>query len=134
MKYDFIFKAVVKNNELEFTNKPALKRILQPLENKVLDIVIKQGGRLRSSQQNRYYWGVVLDIISQDLGYTPQECHALFKSMFLSKEILVKGKMCRITGSSKKLKISDFCTYIDRIIQWAGENSIVIPPSDSIDL
>jgi len=124
-----IFKGKVVDGKIKTSN--LFHKYLKHLEDKEIEITIRKGGRLRSLQQNAYYWGVVLPVISQDTGHTPMELHALFKGLFLTKEIKVKDKWHRITGSTKGLKISDFCIYLDTVIRWANENGIIIPsPED----
>lgn len=51
-----------------------------------------------------------------------------------TKEIMVKGETRRIIGRSSKLKVSDFSIFIGNVIQWCGENSIIIPKPKSIEI
>lgn len=64
----------------------------------------------RSNPQLRYYFGVVLDMISEELGYELEECHFLMVGMFLKP----MGK-----ETTKGLTTQDFCNYLDKIRRWA---------------
>ncbi len=40
-----------------------------------LKITIEEYKEKRSNPQNRYYWGVIVDILGKSLGYTKNEIH-----------------------------------------------------------
>ena len=72
---------------------------------------------LRSTPQNRYYWGVVVQILSDHIGFTPEETHEVLKHKFLQpKEKL--GYM--IYPNTSQLTTQEFNTYIERIQRWAA--------------
>lgn len=48
----------------------AMDRHLATLKGKPVIIAIKQERSTRSSQQNRYWWGVVVPLLAEHLGYT----------------------------------------------------------------
>jgi hypothetical protein len=78
----------------------------------------------RSDRQNRYYWGVVLKIIGQELGYLPDEVHQLMAKNFLSYEN--KGDM--FVKSTTKLKVAEMEDYLETVRRFASmELSIYIP-------
>ena len=81
----------------------------------------------RSNPQLRYYFGVVLDMISEELGYELLETHELMLQMFL-----------RPTGrqSTKGMTTEEFVRYTDTIKRWAlKERQINIPdpPNEKTD-
>lgn len=79
----------------------------------------------RSLGINAFYWAVVLPLVSDDTGHTPEELHILFKGMFLTKEIKkVLGKDVRVTRSTTDLATGEFIQYLDKIV---AETKIVIP-------
>ena len=43
--------------------------------------------KIRSNPQNRYYWGVIVEILSQEFGLSKNETHELLKSEHL-KDLL----------------------------------------------
>lgn len=88
--------------------------------------------RIRSLPENRYYFGVVVKIISDELGYTREEVHEILKQKFLSEVIFLKTKESvkeiRIPRSTTNLKTVEFEEYLSSIRQWASmELSIYIP-------
>jgi hypothetical protein len=87
----------------------------------------------RTEQQNRYYWGAYLPMISEQTGeHDLDSLHTLFKGKFLTKKIVkVLGYDTRITGSTTDLSVNDFCEYIMNIEALTG---IQAPPPENYDL
>jgi hypothetical protein len=98
-----------------------------------LEVTVKRLRATRSTVQNRYYWGVVVQMLSDDLGYTPDEMHALLKMKFLPKRLAIcdgNGEILDefvVGGSTRELTTADFGEYLDAIRQWAAERGLVIP-------
>lgn len=69
--------------------------------NKRITITVKRFHRPRSNQQNKYYWGVVLEIISEYTGYSPEEVHEMMRAKFLSH--VLKMKIKRRAKAAKEL-------------------------------
>ena len=84
-----------------------------------IEIVIRRRVCDRSYDQNRYYWGVVLKLISDHTGHTPQELHEQFKTRF--------G-----VSSTAELSTKAFTEYIERICALAATENIVIPEPDQV--
>jgi hypothetical protein len=84
----------------------------------------------RTQQQNRYYWGVYLPMISKETGELDLDAlHKLFTGKFLSngiKEVL--GEKVRMTKSSATLTISEFMEFITAI---EAETGIEAPPTEN---
>lgn len=94
-------------------------------------LMIDRWKDLRSDNQNRYYWGVVIKILSDELGYFPEEMHEALKLKFLRKE----SKPLPTVRSTTSLTTSEFEDYLETVRVWAiteyqiripmpGENSI----------
>jgi hypothetical protein len=92
----------------------------------------------RSNQQNRYYWGVLVKILSNELGYTPEEVHEVIKYKFLLTERTFTTKegdvrQLFVAGSTASLSTSDFEALMSRIRSWASaELSIYIPEPNEV--
>lgn len=78
----------------------------------------------RSLNQNRYYWGIVVGLISQTTGYTPSEAHQELGKMFLqyTKENRV------FIRSTTDLNTAEAEKYFEDCRLWAWhELNIKIP-------
>ena len=87
---------------------------------------------IRSNPQNRWYWGVCIDMISEHTGFTSDEVHEILKHKFLNKEVVIKEKVKKyffhITKSTTELTTGEFKRYMEDIQRWASESlGLVIP-------
>lgn len=89
----------------------------------------------RSIQQNKYYWGIVIDCISSHLGYEPSEVHELMKYMFNYKRYKkVDGTRMQVGQSTAKLNKQEFSLYVEQIIGWAAdEMNLHIPSTQELE-
>lgn len=107
---------------------------LQNHEGKDIYVSISEPKSIRSEQQNKYYWGVVLDILSKEIGYETDEWHELLKNKFLSREMVVKNEAHVVGSSTTKLTTKGMEGYLEQIRRWAAtELSISIPLPNEID-
>ena len=82
----------------------------------------------RSKQQNRYYWGVVLHLLSEHTGHDPEELHEHFLIELAPT----------VDGLKQSLRTSDMDTaqmtdYIDKIRNFAAREGVVIPEPNEIE-
>lgn len=82
----------------------------------------------RSTQQNRYWWGVVVPMVKDGLramGYddvkTDEDSHEVLKALFLKKKISNGLEEIEITGSTTDLSKTDFMCLIDDVAKWCSE-------------
>ena len=78
----------------------------------------------RSNNQNRYYHGVVLELLSAHTGYTKSEMHEILKSLFLKslKTLATKTgpKEVEYTRSTTELNTSEFEKYMSEVREFAS--------------
>lgn len=98
-------------------------------------VKVTKGGR-RSTQQNRYLWGVVYETILdhgfREMGYRPKELHEFFLGEHYGwEEIDVFGrkKVRPMEGSSDKSKL-EFVDHVAFIQEKMAEQGIYIPDPD----
>jgi len=79
----------------------------------------------RSTQQNSYYWGVIVDLISGETGYTPDETHDLIKSTFLKnkKVLVVNNKPTEVVSikSTTDLSTKQMEEFLSFVRMWASQ-------------
>lgn len=72
--------------------------------------------RARSSQANRYLFGVVYRLIADHLGYSVDEIHDAMKVKFRSREDVSTGlTVVRSTRTGS----DDFWAYVDEVRHWS---------------
>jgi len=100
-----------------------------------------KGGR--SSQANRYYWGVVVELIFKALKeggieITREGTHELLKMRFLTTDLRlgVEGEVVTMMRSTTELAQDEFGAYIEHCVQFAAEYlNVVIPgPGEQIEM
>lgn len=96
-------------------------------------------GKNRSNPQNKYYWGCVVQILSDELGYTKNEIHDLIKFRFLSSPESIKGRTGIVqlikTRSTQELDTKEFEQLMSEVREWASiELGIYISEPNEIPL
>jgi hypothetical protein len=128
----------VKGGRFEMRNRKAVIARLARMKDCEGVITFEPRKAARSVLQNRYYWGVVVDLLSDHTGFSPEELHEILKAKFLPKKLAVcdgngevQGEFV-IGGSTAKLNKLEFGEYVERIRQWAAESlDVVIPDPDT---
>ena len=125
-------KFSVQNNKIIYHNPERLTTEIKKYSEGWL--TVSDNKPSRSNQQNAYYWGVVVKILSSETGYTPDEMHEVLKFKFLgTREISFKGEKIPTLNDSKSLKTNEFEEYLTKIREWASaELSIYIPTPNEV--
>jgi hypothetical protein len=119
------YKTNIEKGKLLITDP--LQDRLNMLTEKEVYVTITTPKKNRSLNQNAYYW-ILLDLLSDELGYTSDEMHTLCRQRFLKKFINVKGKELCTTKSTTELSTVEFEEYTAKIRQWASiDFSLYLP-------
>lgn len=103
--------------------------------NTPVDVTVTRHRRPRSVNQNRYYWGVVLNLIADHTGHTEEELHEIYKRKFLPARIVhYNGVDIRMPTSTPDTDTLEFTNYIERIRAEAGMMGITIPDPEQVRL
>lgn len=102
-------------------------------DNTIVTLEVHTRKPKRTEQQNRYYWGVYLPIISKETGESDLDAlHELFKGKFLTEGIVeVLGEKVRKKRSTTELGVADFCQFILDIETLTG---VTPPPTENWEL
>ncbi len=112
--------ARIEKGKLVWENPVLLTRQLSALNGKEVNVVIKQKGKSRSKNQNDYYFGVVIEILAQQTGYSVDEMHEVMKAKFLSETRELAGESITVSKSTTSLTTVDFEKYLSDIREWAS--------------
>ena len=122
----------VKGGKLKLDAPQSYLVELSRLEGQRIELTIRKERHVRSLSQNKYYWGVIIEILSNNFGYDKEEMHEALKFKFLKKH---EDTDLVTVGSTAKLSTAEFTEYIDEIIRWAStEYQVVIPSADGLEL
>ena len=81
------FLAHVQDSKVKVLDTQRYLAHLKKLESKDVEITVQKVRSIRSQQQMRYYWGVVVKIIADDGGNDPEEVHEALKEIFAPQKI-----------------------------------------------
>ena len=124
-----IFYGTIEKDTFKLDNQDRFKKYLSTLKGRV-QLTVRPAKKKRSSQQNRYYHGVVVKILAEELGYEYEEMHQALKFKFLK----INHPTLPTTRSTAKLSTVEFMDYIDQIVRFASQElNIIIPDPDQID-
>src|SRR5665213_2364304 len=83
-------------------------------------------GKGRSNPQNKYYWGVVVQILSDEIGYTKSEIHEMLKYKFLTSMESIKNTRTGISylipkeKSTTQLDTKEFEEFMTQVREFAS--------------
>ena len=127
-----IFTGTVEKGKLilDKPNKYLVK--LASLEGKKIELVIRKKKSQRSIQQNRAYFGIAVEILSNHTGFSKDEIHDALKQKFASRTDDKTG--LTIVESTAKMTTIRFMEYYAGIQQWAAEFlNCFIPSPNEVD-
>jgi hypothetical protein len=118
-----IFLGKVNYGKLILDNKPRFNDYLCALEGSEVEVIVGKIQKPRTKRENRYYWGVVVKLISEEIGLSPEETHEALKLQFLKEhiDIVVKAQIEPIfyIRSTASLTTVEFEEYLTNIRMWA---------------
>ena len=122
-----LFSGKIENGKVIFEDKGKFQQYLQKLEGQKVNVSVGKPQDQRTKAENNYYWGVIVQIVADELGLIPDEAHELLKSFFLKKGIEYKGKRWEVIGSTAKLSVKEFEEYCEKCRNWGMVQGIQIP-------
>lgn len=114
-------------------------------EGQRVEFTIEKAKNKRTNPQNRWYWGVAVQMVSQrmlELGspISKEDCHVMIKMavgniepILIYEEIVIEstGEIIKRMRSTSELSTTDFMAFKQHIQQWAIETiDINIPDPD----
>ena len=138
VKTDLVASAFVKQGRLIIRNRRVFDaQIRQFREGAEVEIEVTIRQATRSLHQSAWYWGVIVESISDHTGYTPDEVHEFLKMKFIPKKLSVTDGNGEIRdefvigGSTCKMNPSQFGEFCESIRRWAADSlDIDIPDPD----
>lgn len=136
------FLSKIENGKLSFLNENKVKSFISSMEGRDVVINIKKHKKNRSNAQNRWYWGVALKKITEDLYniqgelFTKEEIHAYHKAVVTSSkfntlnvlghEVIVFNDIS--TKSMNTIQFNNFKQSIQN--HWAIRNIDIPDPQE----
>lgn len=112
-----IFTGSVDNGGLKFDRRSSVDEYIGTLIGQRVEVIIRKPKTSRSTLQNSYYFGVVVEILAKELGYDKDEIHEILKYKFLQSNAMGMPYV----KSTTKLSTGEFEDYLEKIRRWAAE-------------
>ena len=125
-----IFRGFVESGKLKLVRPELFASFLLGIQGDV-EMVVKKPRKERSLNQQGYYFGVVVKMIADELGYLkPEDAHNELRAMFL----LIEEKPMRRYRSTTDLSTVEMEEYMSKIRAWAAiEIPLFIPLPNEIE-
>lgn len=127
----FQFK-VSEEGEIKIINRKEFEReMVQNFKGKTVIGTFKKPRKMRSNQQNSYYWSCVVPEVLDGLieaGFEPNELnkevvHDMLRHKFLKVDLPspeFTGEFITVTKSTTELGVGEFLDYIAEIQRWSA--------------
>tara|TARA_R110000868_G_scaffold149088_1_gene371329 strand:+ start:359 stop:814 length:456 start_codon:yes stop_codon:yes gene_type:complete len=126
---NIVFYSSVERGHLSNDCRQKIQNALHSLEGRPVKITIEQRKKLRSQNQNAFYWAVIIPLIVNVFNEYGNNVDAEQVHEFLKDEvgklskiiILPNGEKKKISGSTAELGTMGFEDYLTKVRVWAGE-------------
>lgn len=127
-----VFRGVATDKGTVDLEQPVVFRwYVRRLAGKRVEVTVRRPVLKRTTPQNKYYFGVVVQTIAFEWGWRKQELHDALRAEFLVED---GDKPVKRIRSTTELSIEEFSEYIEQIKQMAAESGIYVPDSDEVSL
>lgn len=82
-----------------------------------VEMIVRKPSKARSSRQNAYYWGVVIEIIHTETGEDRDAIHGILSKKFLTR---TGWQGNSYVLSTARLSTTEFEQYLESCRQWAA--------------
>jgi len=125
-----VFKGKVDNGRIVLKDPKKYSLVVWSLNNKDIELTVGKPSKTRSNQENRYYWGVVIKILSDETGYSDNEMHDALRMLFL----LDRERKVPTLISTTSLSTVQFEEYMSKVRAWASSDlDVYIPEPNEVD-
>ena len=126
------FHGRVKDGKMTVTQRPLMDAYLASLPDGPVTVAIERPYNRRSSEQNAYYWGVVIRCCSLATGHSSKELHDIFRAALLPMRVAeFGGKKVELPAQTHTMSTAEFSAYIDQCRQFAAE-TVGVPIPDPV--
>lgn len=118
---------------MNFENEDRFNDYLMTLEGEY-DLSIAKPTKQRSNPQNRYLHGVIIKLLSDELGYTPAEMKEVLRNKFFYKMVIIGNEEIKVLLSTGIYTTVELEEKMSQIRTWASVDlSIYIPLPNEVD-
>lgn len=118
-----VFLGTAKEGELIYDEPKAVEEYLRYDVPGKVEVIIRKPKNKRTLPQNKYYWSVIVEMISNETGNSKDDIHKLLKYEFLSEVAdIPSGEEYLYIRSSTELTTIEWEDYNKKCRMWASDN------------
>lgn len=122
-----VWKGKIEKGKLKLNDQDSFRNWINSQKDRFIELVVRSPKRIRSQQQNKYYWSVIVEGLSNHLGYHQDEMHGILKYEFAKK------LDTNTTTDMSTIEFSEF--YIKWIRDWAqAEHDLYLPLPNEMEI
>ena len=131
-----IFLGRIDKGKVSFQNRPLFDQYIKSFKDgTLLEIIVKKFKETKSDPLRKYYFGVVMKLLSEETGYTKDEMHDAMKAKFAStygeNDLLI---IQSVFSNKSKMSIEDKQDFIEQVKRWAATYlSLYIPDPNEVE-
>lgn len=139
-KVKLVFYGELVNNEFTMHNRDRFLKYIGKMSGQDktkpvrIKMTVEKVRKTRSEQQNRYYWGVVVAMIADELGYNPWERQEVHNALKLAVRGGLGDKRLQVPVSTSTMNTLEFSEYVEDCRRWSALHlNINIPDPNQIE-
>jgi hypothetical protein len=120
---------VITGGQLRLEGRRVFEQAMRRFADGPVAVRVSAGKRPRTSNQNRYFHGVLIPVLAQHCGYRLDEMKDALALELIPHEVvdLKTGEVRLVPGHTSQLTVSEFNTLIERAQQLAAELGCYVP-------
>ena len=128
---DKIIHGTVKKGQFKPADPTAFRLVFAKLEDKDVEVIVRRPKKTRTDSQRKYYFGVIVALIAEEIGENKNVVHEQLKVKFLYD---LSGEMPKVRSTSDLTTVEEE-EYHSEIRMWASEFlNIYIPLPNEVAL
>lgn len=128
-----IYLARIEKGKLYINDRKDMDEYLALQEDGEVQVIIQKRRKPRSDNQNRYYWGVVVRLIADEIGELDQDLVHHYLQIAVGNFKEIKG--VKVPDGTSLKNTGEMEEYLERVRTWASsELSICVPLPNEVDM
>jgi hypothetical protein len=124
----------IQHGHLKIEGRQVFEQTMARFDDGPVTLRITAGKRSRTSNQNKFFHGVIVKLIAEHTGYSLSEAKDAILLTLIPQEItdIKTGEIVRVPGHSSRLTVKEFNELIERALQLGAELGVYIPTPDEV--
>ena len=114
---DAIIRGTVKKAQFKPNDPTAFRLVFAKLEGQQIEVIVRKPKKTRTDSQRKYYFGVIVALISEEIGENKNVVHEQLKVKFLYD---LSGELPKVRSTSDLTTVEEE-EYHSEIRMWASE-------------